>query len=153
MWGFNDWTSEFLSETSDLAVIESNAENYYLQRTAEAQFICSSDELFRQYSIGNLSVGVAYGQTDPNILARQMFEYGCELVCLIRPNTGISFRSQQGSFDKCHILAGLVGGGGGHEHASGTTVKYLRSFEDESFRESYGQLLDSEVLRLVTEVV
>lgn len=152
MWGFKEWTSEFLSETSDLDVIESNAEKYYSRRTAEAGYICSSDELFRQYALENLSVGIAYGQTDPNILARQMFEYGCHLVCLIRPNTGISFRSQQGSFDNCHTLAGLVGGGGGHEHASGTTVKYLRSFTDESFRENYGQLLDTELMRLVSEV-
>jgi len=153
MWGFKAWTNEFLSETSDLAVIKENSEKYYAVKTEESEYICSSQELFRKYTVENISVGISYGQTDPNILARQMFEKGCDLVCLIRPNTGISFRSQQGVFTDCHTLAGLVGGGGGHEHASGTTVKYLQSFSDEMFRDTCGQVLDDELLRVVDYVL
>lgn len=152
LWGFNEWITEFLSEQSDMETIKNHSEEYYETRLLESQYICSSEELFRKYNVNDISVGIAYGQTDPNILARQMFADNCDLVCLIRPNTGISFRSQQDVFSKCHTLAGVVGGGGGHEHASGTTVKYLRSFSDETFRDSYGKTLDTELLQIISSL-
>jgi oligoribonuclease NrnB/cAMP/cGMP phosphodiesterase (DHH superfamily) len=151
-WGFNDWCTEFMTDESTLDTIKSDSDTYYQNRSKEADYICSSDDLYRQYCVNGISVGVSYGQTDPNILARQMFDSGSDIACLIRPNTGISFRSNPEQFSECHTLAGYVGGGGGHEHASGTTVKYLQSFSDETFTELYGQNLDLELLRIVDYV-
>ncbi|MFC7224878.1 DHH family phosphoesterase [Halalkalicoccus sp. GCM10025322] len=67
--------------------------------------------------IGPWTVGVTYGRCSQNEVAEAMRERGADASVIVKPAGSASIRGSDG-FERCHEVAGQVGGGG-HPKAAG----------------------------------
>ncbi len=69
------------------------------------------------HDIGGYTVGVTYGRCSQNEVAEAMREQGADASVVVKPAGSASIRGTD-TFDRCHEVAGRVGGGG-HPKAAG----------------------------------
>ncbi|WIV67133.1 DHH family phosphoesterase [Natrialbaceae archaeon AArc-T1-2] len=67
--------------------------------------------------IGGYTVGITYGRCSQNEVAEAMREQGADASVIVKPAGSASIRGTD-AFERCHEVAGLVGGGG-HPKAAG----------------------------------
>ena len=67
--------------------------------------------------VGGYTVGITSGRCSQNEVAEAMREQGADASIVVKPAGSVSIRGTD-AFDRCHEVAGLVGGGG-HPKAAG----------------------------------
>jgi oligoribonuclease NrnB/cAMP/cGMP phosphodiesterase (DHH superfamily) len=67
--------------------------------------------------VGPYTVGITYGRCSQNEVAEAMRESGADAGVVVKPSGSASIRGTD-SFDRCHLVAGRVNGGG-HPKAAG----------------------------------
>lgn len=68
--------------------------------------------------VGEYSVALTYGRCPQNDVSDELKEKGADLVVVVKPSGGVSFRGKDGGYTNCHKLADNFDGGG-HEKAAG----------------------------------
>ncbi len=69
------------------------------------------------HEVGGVSVAVTYGRCSQNEVAEALREQGSDAAVIVKPSGSASIRGTEG-FERCHEVAGRVGGGG-HPKAAG----------------------------------
>ncbi|WP_255193441.1 DHH family phosphoesterase [Natronobeatus ordinarius] len=95
------WVEEFLAEKR-------------IEKEALIDQAVSRTEL---QDVDGYTVGITYGRCSQNEVAEAMREQGADASIVIKPAGSVSIRGTD-AFDRCHEVAGLVGGGG-HPKAAG----------------------------------
>ncbi len=95
------WVREFLAEKR-------------VEKEALIDLAVSRAEL---RDVGGYTVGITYGRCSQNEVAEAMRERGADASIVVKPAGSVSIRGTD-AFDRCHEVAGLVGGGG-HPKAAG----------------------------------
>jgi len=67
--------------------------------------------------VGAYTVGITYGRCSQNEVAEAMREAGADAGVVVKPSGSASIRGTE-SFERCHLVAGRVNGGG-HPRAAG----------------------------------
>ena len=81
--------------------------------------------------IEGYTVGITYGRCSQNEVAQALREQGAEAAVVIKPSGGISLRGTD-SFQRCHEVAGQLGGGG-HPKAAGCKPKVFDDMLDYAY--------------------
>ena len=94
------------------------AGEYLAERRIEKQaLIDRAVDRATYHEVGPYTVGVTYGRCSQNEVAEAMREAGADASIVVKPAGSASLRGTE-AFDRCHEVAGLVGGGG-HPKAAG----------------------------------
>ena len=87
------------------------------RRVLKADLIERAVRRAETVEVGPYSVGVTYGRCSQNEVAEALREQGADAAVIVKPAGSASIRGTE-SFQRCHEVAGRVGGGG-HPKAAG----------------------------------
>ncbi|WP_247731210.1 DHH family phosphoesterase [Halovivax limisalsi] len=95
------WVQDFLAE----------------QRVEKERLIEFAIDRAEFHDVGPYTVGVTYGRCSQNEVAEGLRERGADAAVIVKPAGSASIRGTE-TFERCHEVAGRVGGGG-HPKAAG----------------------------------
>ncbi|MFB6284813.1 MAG: DHH family phosphoesterase [Halobacteria archaeon] len=102
--------------------------------------------------IGDIRLAQTYGRCSQNEVAEDLRERGADAVTVVKPEGGMSIRGSEG-FEKCHVVAEKMGGGG-HPQAAGCKPDIFDNMLDYAMHwVTQGEVAQNRALETFVEVI
>lgn len=135
------------------ANLPEDAQQLLTERRIEKQALIDAAVNRAEFTdLGDITVAITYGRCSQNEVAETLRDDGADAVVVIKPSGGISLRGSE-QFDRCHEVAGRLGGGG-HPEAAGCKPDVFDDLVDYAHHwTTHGATARHAILRAFRDVV